>query len=204
MSHHIKYFTKIYRMREWGNNNNPKYRGSSGEGSTLDFNKDTYIPFLKKFIIENNIQSIVDLGCGDFICGTYIYEDIDNVKYNGYDAYKQLIHHHQSVYKDTKYNFLHLDFFNNKEYIIDGDLYILKDVLQHWSINDITIFLDYLISHKVFKYILIINCSYQTNDNVDIDTGKFRPLSADYLPLKKYNPEILYKYNTKEVSVIKY
>jgi mannosyltransferase OCH1-like enzyme len=108
------------------------------------------------------------------------------------------------VYKDTKYNFLHLDFFNNKEDIIDCDLYILKDILQHWSINDITMFLDYLINHKVFKYILITNCSYQTNDNVDINTGNFRPLSADYLPLKKYNPEILYKYNTKEVSVIRY
>ena len=43
-----------------------EYNGSSGGGSDLDYNKDTYVPFLKKFIVDNNIKNIVDLGCGDF------------------------------------------------------------------------------------------------------------------------------------------
>jgi len=35
----------------WGNNNNAEYNGSSGEGSAINYNENTYIPFLKKFII---------------------------------------------------------------------------------------------------------------------------------------------------------
>ena len=42
----------------------------------------------------------------------------------------------------------------------------------------------------------------QTQDDTDIVNGEFRPLSYDYLPLKKYNPTKLYNYNSKEISVI--
>lgn len=42
------FFTNIYENNVWGNNNNQYYRGSSGGGSSIDFNKDTYVPFLKK------------------------------------------------------------------------------------------------------------------------------------------------------------
>jgi hypothetical protein len=96
-----------------------------------------------------------------------------------------------------------LDFCNHKERIIQGDMCILKDVIQHWSLENIYSFLDYLVENKKFKYILICNCGYQTQDNTTIENGDFRPLSCDYLPLKKYNPRKLYTYNTKEVSVIK-
>jgi len=56
-------FTNIYEKALWGNNGNQEYNGSSGYGSELDFNKDTYVPFLKKYIMYNDIKSIVDLGC---------------------------------------------------------------------------------------------------------------------------------------------
>ena len=54
----------------------------------------------------------------------------------------------------------------------------------------------------MFKYILICNCCEQVQDDTDIETGQWRRLSANYYPLKKYNPSILLKYNTKEVSFI--
>ena len=63
-------------------------------------------------------------------------------------------------------------------------------------------FLDYLVEHKKFKYILICNCCGQTHHNTDINDGEWRQLSCEYLPLKRYNPTKLYNYNTKEVSVI--
>uniref|UniRef100_A0A6C0B504 Uncharacterized protein n=1 Tax=viral metagenome TaxID=1070528 RepID=A0A6C0B504_9ZZZZ len=78
----------------------------------------------------------------------------------------------------------------------------VKDVLQHWNLNSIYSFLDYLIVNKKFRYILICNCCGQKIDNNDIRTGNFRPLSCDFLPLKKYNPKKLYRYKTKEISVI--
>jgi len=71
-----------------GNNNNTEYSGSSGDGSDIDYNKYNYVPMLKKFIISNNIKTVVDLGCGDFRCGKLIYDNLD-ILYHGYDAYKK-------------------------------------------------------------------------------------------------------------------
>ena len=194
-------FTNVYESKSWGNNNIAQYNGSSGEGSTLNYNKDTYVPFLKKFINDNNIKNIVDLGCGDFICGKIIYDDLD-ILYTGYDTYKKVVDYNSKNHSLPKYSFIHLDFCNNKENIISGDLCILKDVTQHWSLDNIYTFLDYLVEHKKFKYILICNCCKQTRDNTDIKNGEWRPLSCEYFPLKKYNPTKLYNYASKEVSVI--
>jgi len=78
----------------------------------------------------------------------------------------------------------------------------LKDVIQHWSLDYIYNFLDYLVEYKKFKYILICNCCNQTQDNADIHIGGWRQLSCDYFPLKKYNPIKLFNYHSKEVSII--
>ena len=195
-------FTGVYETNMWGNNNNTEYSGSSGDGSDIEYNKDSYIPFLKKFITDNNIKNIVDLGCGDFRCGKLIYDDLD-ILYTGYDTYKKVVNYNSKCNSLPKYSFTHLDFCSNKESIINGELCILKDVMQHWSLDNIYTFLDYLIENKKFKYILICNCGQQKKDNEDIQTGGHsRPLSCDYLPLKKYNPVKLYNYSTKEVCVI--
>jgi hypothetical protein len=195
-------FTNVYENKIWGNNNKVEYNGSSGSGSSIEYNKDTYVPFLKKFIIDNNIQNIVDLGCGDFRCGKLIYDDL-NIKYTGYDVYKKVIEYNLNNNALPKYSFIYLDFCNNTENIINGDICILKDVIQHWSLYDIYKFLDYLVENKKFKYILICNCCNQRQDNTDILNGDFRELSCEYLPLKKYNPIKLYNFYSKEVSVIK-
>ena len=194
-------FTNVYEKKLWGDNNIVEYNGSSGEGSDINYNKITYVPFLKKFINDNNIKTVVDLGCGDFKCGNLIYDDLD-ILYTGYDAYKKVVEYNSSQFSLPKYSFIHLDFCNNKETIIEGELCILKDVIQHWSLKNIYNFLDYLIEHKKFKYILICNCCNQTTDNTDIKDGDFRCLSCDYLPLKKYNPTKIFNYQSKEVSFI--
>jgi len=195
-----EFFTYTYENKIWGDNNNKEYNGSSGGGSDIDYNKNTYVPFLKNFISMNNIKDIVDLGCGDFRCGKLIYNDLD-VKYTGYDTYKKIIEYNTKEYPLPKYSFKHLDFYSNKEMIGKGELCILKDVLQHWEKNEIYTFLDYLVENKVFKYILVTNCCHQKKDDPE-NPGRSTPLSADYFPLKKYNPIKLYKYYTKEVSVI--
>jgi hypothetical protein len=193
-------FTNIYEHRVWGDNDSGEYNGASGGGSLLDYNKDSYVPFLKKFIIDNNKKNIVDLGCGDFLCGKLIYDDLD-VSYTGYDTYKKVIDYHLKHHSSPKYSFVHLDFYNYKESIVGGDLCILKDVIQHWKIDEIYAFLDFLVEKKLFKHILICNCSYQTHDNPE-NNDRFTPLSFMFFPLKKYNPVKLYSYGTKEVSVI--
>lgn len=142
------------------------------------------------------------MGCGDFVIGELIYNDL-NINYTGYDAYEKVVLYNQTKFANIKkYSFVHLDFLNNIDKIKTADLCILKDVIQHWNLESIYSFLDALSNSKKFKYILIINCGYQSEHNTDIKIGEFRPLSIDYYPLKKYNPKKLYTYNRKEVSVI--
>ena len=194
------FFTNVYEEKAWGDNNHNEYSGSSGGGSFIEYNKDTYVPFLKKYIVNNSIKNIVDLGCGDFKCGNLIYDDLD-ILYTGYDTYKKIIDYNLKQNSSPKYSFIHLDFYYKKESIINGDLCILKDVLQHWKMDEINLFLDYLVENKKFKYILICNCCNQKKDNPE-NNDRSTPLSCDYFPLKKYNPVKLYNYNTKELSVI--
>ena len=194
-------FTNVYENNIWGNNNIDNYSGSSGEGSSITYNKNSYVPFIRQFIMINNIKTICDLGCGDFRCGKLLYDDL-NVSYTGYDTYNKIIQYNSTQHANNKYNFIHLDFFTYKEDIISGDLCILKDVIQHWSLDNIYTFLDYLIESKKFKFIILCNYCHQRKDNTNIINGDFRPLSCDYFPLKKYSPKKLYYYNTKEISVI--
>ena len=187
-------FTNIYETNSWGTVDHPDYSGGSGAGSAIHYNKDTFIPFLKKFIINNNIKKIVDLGCGDFRCGHLLYDDLDDY----YDAYKKLTNSLSKNYSLPKYKFIHLDFYGKKEEIISGDMCILKDVLIHWPLDDIYTFLDYLVDSKKFKYIMS-HCGAQTKDNTNIQTGQ-HALSCDFFPLKKYNIKKLY--NFEAVSII--
>jgi hypothetical protein len=193
-------FTNIYENKIWGDNENNNYSGSSGPGSDIENNKK-YIELLKNIINEYNIKNIVDLGCGDFRIGKLLYDDL-NIIYTGYDTYKKVIDYNITQYPEQKYNFKHLDFYTNKESIVEGDMCILKDVIQHWSLKEIYIFLDYLTESKKFKYILLINCCNQKKDNEDCVIGDWRQLSCNFLPLKKYNAIKMYNYNSKEISII--
>lgn len=191
-------FVNIYERNNWSESNN-----NCGLGSSVEYNKDTYVPFLKKFIQDKNIKTIVDLGCGDFRCGPIIFDDLD-VSYIGYDIYNKLIQY-LSKRHSSKYNFFYMDVFQNKESIINGDLCIIKDVLQHWSLINIYVFLDYLVTSNKFKYILITNCCNQTGEirNLrDIRDGDFRPLNSCFFPLKRYKAVEVYSYHTKQCSLI--
>jgi glycosyltransferase involved in cell wall biosynthesis len=190
-------FTKIYENHIWNNNDN----GGIGKGSEIEYNADYYVPFFKYFVVNNNIKNIVDLGCGDFIFANLIYDDLD-ISYTGYDTYKKIIEYNSLHLFPPKYSFIHLDFFTYKENIVNGELCILKDVLQYWSLDEIYTFLDYLVENKKFKYILICNCCHQTKNDTIIEKCQIGPLSCEHLPLKKYNPVKLLNYNDKEVSVI--
>jgi len=79
----------------WGNNNSLYYQGGSGLGSCPEYILPDYIPFFKKFINQYNIETIVDLGCGDFRSGDLIYNDL-NINYTGYDAYQLIIENNKN------------------------------------------------------------------------------------------------------------
>ena len=186
-------FTAKYERGGWGGL-------GSGPGSTLEFNQFTYIPFLQTFIEKYKIQSVVDLGCGDFQCGPTIYSKFTDIYYIGIDCCQKLIENNQKQY--SQYKFLHSDITVHPQTIPSADLCILKDVLQHWTTEIITKFLDFLVSSQKFKYILVINCCNQSEKDEVFQTGDCRQLSSTKFPLNRYCPKSIYTYSTKEVCLL--
>ena len=105
------------------------------------------------------------------------------------------------------FKFVHADFTTNPENINSADLCIIKDVLQHLPNCMIEKFMEYITQSHKFKYILIINCYNTTSENTkdyrkDIKPGEFSSLSAFRYPLNKDGGEVIYTWDTKEVSLI--
>ena len=188
-----KQFTNIYQKNIWGN--------GSGKGSSPDYNKK-YMDFLEGFIRDNNIKTIWDLGCGDWQFSQFI--DWDGVDYTGVDCVKTVISDNIRDYSTDNIHFKHMDISNSVEKIEPKrDLIILKDILQHWSNEDINRFMDILVDQG-HKYILLIN-GYKDAKGTDrtIDNRyKYAKIDCEKEPLKKYNPKVLFTYRFKQVGLI--
>jgi mannosyltransferase OCH1-like enzyme len=189
-------FTHIYNTNYW-------IKGS-GTGSYIE-NTILYNKFIVKFIKNNNIKTVTDIGCGDWQSSYLIYQQLDGINYMGLDCVKSVIEKNKENH--PQYNFLTLDILCNTDLIRDSDVYIIKDVLQHWKLADIYSFLDKLVT-KNFRCIIITNNGNQTSDNLELNAyiGNGRGLKCDFLPLKKYGAELAFEYfgdETKHVCIIR-
>jgi SAM-dependent methyltransferase len=204
-----KTFEDIYRYGVWGID---EYgRGVSGYGSEYMFNVN-YILFLKTFIQENNCKNVVDVGCGDWSFSSFLFEDMTNVNYVGYDCVSDIILNHKYTYREKRHlYFEHVNGYNliknfasspSLPYTID--LVLIKDVLQHWPTRDIVTFLTKLCNMNSIQYILITNDS--TDDkNVNIKMGEYRPLNWNAPPLNRFKVYLMYEYkdaNRKETYLL--
>lgn len=192
MRTHKEIFTEIYDKNVWGGSG-----GGSSPENTVEYRK-----LLQKFLKDKNIKSVVDYGCGDWSFSHLI--DWSGIAYVGVDCVRSVIEANRIKHKGnniTFYDSVHVPPFV-------ADLLILKDVLQHWSNNDIinffgSIFRNPSLIQTPFKYILITN-TIGTSEN-DITPGDCRGLSANSYPLKQFNPEVLAVIKTtitSEVSLI--
>src|SRR5215831_14317353 len=62
-------FDRIYRTEAWGATEGEAF--CSGFGSEQKY-AEPYVAWVKRFIDENRIRTVVDLGCGDFRIGRQI------------------------------------------------------------------------------------------------------------------------------------
>lgn len=185
---HTEIFTEIYDNNTWG---------GSGGGSMLSVNSQ-YIQILEFFMRINQIGTVIDYGCGDWQFSKEI--NWGKAKYLGIDCVQSVIDKNTKEYSSTNVSFVRSE-------KIDGvaDLLLVKDVLQHWTNEQVISFLNDNL-HK-FKYIIITNNSGQTSNWEDSATPHIqtRPLSAKFYPLKNYNPTIILETNInepKETSLI--
>lgn len=170
-------FEEIYANNEW------KY--GSGEGSRPE-NTREYVALLEKFLVDHQITSIVDMGCGDWQFSKDVkWGDAD---YLGYDVVGPVVRRNRRKYKSAKIRFRLYS--GDPAELPAADLLIVKDVLQHLSNAAITHFLPHV---SRYKYALITNCVNPRGptEHTDIDHGEFRYLDLRLPPFNVKADELL-------------
>jgi hypothetical protein len=146
---HSEVFSELYESNFWGGKNSP----DSGTGST-ETAALPYVEIVKNFIETHSIESVLDIGHGDWgMWGNYKF---DNVQYVGIDVYETLSKKLNLKLGNKSRSYIHLNAVS--DFLPSADLCITKDVLQHLPIEDIKILLRKLCS---FKYLVICNDIYK-------------------------------------------
>lgn len=184
-------FTKIYENNEWGTGETRYY---SGSGSHEEDIINPYIRLVYDFIQNNDVKNIVEIGCGDF----YIMNRIllmtakygMQVSYSGLDVVEDLIKYNNNKYGNDNISFFCADAISDSCHMPEGDLLIIRQVLQHLDNASIMKILDKI---SGYRYVLITEHIYEGKDaifNVDkkIDESiRLNMLSGVYLEKSPYN-----------------
>ncbi len=172
-------FTHIYDTAAWDRESDMK--GTSGSGSSPERAKE-YIEFLRDFLKTNSIQSVVDLGCGDWQISRLI--DWNGIDYLGVDVVTSIIKKNTEQFSASNIHFLQAD--GIEEPLPHAELLICKDVLQHLPYKDI---FSIIPQFQKFKYCLITNDD-DLNANKDILRGSYRPLDITKPPFNLMGEKI--------------
>jgi glycosyltransferase involved in cell wall biosynthesis len=159
-------FSKIYREKLWGGGKDEFVSGSGSSGKVAEI----YMDYVCRFIRDNGIESVVDLGCGDFRVGRVIAQVAP--QYTGIDVVPELIAHHVVNYSAANVEFRCLDI--TKENLPIGDLCLVRQVLQHLSNSEIALVLRKL---SIYRYVLITE--HFPEMNATFSANKDKPHGPD-------------------------
>ena len=139
-----KLFSRIYHDNLWGGEKGEYY---SGPGSD-DHVGVEYAKAIRNYIVQHNIKSVVDIGCGDFrIAKQFVTDDIH---YIGIDVVPDLIEANQKLFGNANIEFKCLD--ATREELPPADLCLVRQVLQHLSNAHITEILE---KCKKYEHLLV-------------------------------------------------
>jgi SAM-dependent methyltransferase len=159
-------FTRIYMNNEWGGKRGEFY---SGSGSS-EFHAAKYAEAVRGFIRGNGVRTVVDLGCGDFVVGRQLA--MPGVRYIGVDVVEELVSHNQREYGNADTSFQFLDIIEDE--LPDGDLCLLRQVLQHLSNAQIGKVLA-----KVRRYPFALITEHYPGPSVAVVPNKDKPHGSD-------------------------
>lgn len=138
-------FEYIYNHNKWGGTKGEFY---SGIGSHDELYTKAYVSMINEFVKQHDINSIVSLGCGDFYVDSQIVNE--NIHYEGIDIVENMVKSHNEKYGKDNIHFQCLDIVD--DCLPDGDLCIIRQVLQHLSNSEIKEVLNKI---KKYKYVII-------------------------------------------------
>ena len=160
-------FGEIYEANRWGGE-----RGhfSSGSGSTSE-HAERYAGVIRGFIKEHGVRHVVDLGCGDFRIGARLVGGID-ITYTGIDVVARLIEDNRRQHGSERVRFKCLDI--TEDALPDGDLCLIRQVLQHLSNDQIS-----RILRKVGKYRFVIVTEHYPAPEALREKNRDKPCGED-------------------------
>lgn len=175
-------FDGIYTEGKWGEDDSG--RGWSGPGSQADFTRE-YVGFIENFIVENNIRSVIDAGCGDWTFS----KDINwhGAEYLGIDI-SEIAIDRAKQYESDRVKFMLGDI---TEILPPADLLLCKDVLQHLPNDLINKFIVNNLSVGKYRWAIITNDLLESGGNRDIDAGGYRRIDLSKPPFNLKNLIIL-------------
>jgi SAM-dependent methyltransferase len=158
-------FQDVYERNLWGSDSGSKFfSGIGSRGAALQVYVQQMADLLRGHSVElGRPLSIVDLGCGDFQVGRALLEELPGLEYVGCDIVPELIAHNNAAYATDKVGFRQLDLVSDP--LPDGDVCLVRQVLQHLSNADITAFLK----RADYRWI------YLTEGHPAIRTGTVNP-----------------------------
>jgi len=143
-------FSRIYAENLWGTGKpvgNDLYAFYSGPGSEESAARP-YADCVRRFIEEQGIRSVVDLGCGDFRVGRLIANP--GIDYIGVDIVEPVITENTARFSSERIQFRCLDVIADA--IPDGELILLREVLQHLSNEQVVAILAKL---RKFRWVIV-------------------------------------------------
>ena len=194
-------FKNIHKKNIWG--------GGSGTGSKMSRNNKKYIEKLQNVIEEKEIHTICDVGCGDWEFSQHI--DFLGKKYLGIDCIPDVVKKNQEKFTKDNITFEHKVI--GKGYLPKGyDLIIIKDVIQHWTDEDIVSFFEPILKNN--KYVFCTNgfkfMRDPTKNNLkkrDVTNQyRYHPVDIKKYPLNRFQDHCISteEYHAKQMNLFHY
>lgn len=189
-------FDTIYRKNRWG--------VGSGTGSSPKYCKK-YLDWLGQFILDNDIYSVVDIGCGDM----QLYEGFDwgDINYVGCEISPTAI---SLARERTDLHIVEVDNYRDSLLVVENnepDLVIIKDVLQHWTDAEIRPFLRRL-KYLNWRFVVTVNnwkyirSPEKEGTPRDLNNRyRWAPIAPGYGSFVRFGFEKVFTYKSKMVMV---
>lgn len=170
-------FTRIYDEKIWG----------EGSGASSPSITGPYMRMLDDFMRNNDVRSVVDVGCGDWQFSRHIAWGTR--QYRGFDVVESVVSANKSQFSREGISF-HL--LTAMDELPPADLVVCKDVLQHLPTHEVVRYLDYFVDR--YRWAIVTNDrsitmigggterSGEHLVNLDTNHGGHRPLRLDLPP----------------------
>jgi SAM-dependent methyltransferase len=138
-------FETVYAKQLWGGEGSHQFY--SGGGSDIEY-AGRYCEFVRQFIRDREIKSVVDVGCGDFRVGRNLL--VPGTSYTGIDVAQTLIDRNTREFSREEVKFVAINAI--EQVPPSANLCLIRQVLQHLSNAQI---LDILRNCRSFRYLLV-------------------------------------------------